>query len=147
MIERIKDNQELLAVILRDEYVKEGLNFLTDVEESFQVGFHNVKKGKRYMAHKSKPFEKLENFKANKIYYVKSGKVGIDIYNKENKKIKYAFLNPGDLILFIEGGHGLDVIDDAKIIEIKQGPYRGTDSEKEFIEGKNPDNNFKDKNQ
>ena len=24
MIERIKDNQELLAVILRDEYVKEG---------------------------------------------------------------------------------------------------------------------------
>ena len=134
MIEKIENNGELLALIMRNSYNKSGLNFLTREEHSFQVGIHNVKKGARYKAHKSLPFKKLENFKTNKIYYVKEGKVGVDIYDKKDKKVNYVNLNAGDLILFVEGGHGLDILKDSKVIEIKQGPYRGVEQDKVFLE-------------
>ena len=134
MIEKIEDNGEILALILRSSYDNQGLSFLTSNDHSFQVGFHNVEKGKRYKAHKSLPFKKLENFKTNKIYYIKEGKTGVDIYNKEDKKITYVILEKGDLILFIDGGHGLDILENSKVIEIKQGPYRGTEEDKQFLE-------------
>ena len=32
-------------------------------------------------------------------------------------------LASGDVILLASGGHGIDIIKDAEIIEVKQGPY------------------------
>ena len=32
-------------------------------------------------------------------------------------------LNTDDVIIVFKGGHGFDVLEDCKIIEIKQGPY------------------------
>lgn len=136
MIEKIEHEGELLALIVRDSYNNDGLNFVTGEEHSFQVGMHNVFKGTRYRAHKSRPFGAIEGLKSNKIYYVKEGKVGVDVYDKQNKKINYISLNKGDLMIFFEGAHGLDVLEDSKFIEIKQGPYRGVEADKEFIESK-----------
>ena len=34
-------------------------------------------------------------------------------------------LEQGDVILLAFGGHGFKIIDDAEIIEVKQGPYAG----------------------
>lgn len=134
MIEKIEDNGEVLALIVRSTYNESGLTFLTERSNSFQVGFHNVEKGKRYRAHISRPFKKLEDFNPSKIYYVKKGKAGADIYNKDAQKVHYVTLEAGDLILFISGGHGLDVLENAEIIEIKQGPYRGNEEDKTFLE-------------
>lgn len=134
MIEYVKDGNELLAIILRNNYDKRGLNFITDEDHSFQVGIHNVKKGTRYKAHITKPFKNLTNLNANKVYYVVDGKIGVDLYNNDEEKISYVNLNKGDLILFINGGHGLDILDKSKVVEIKQGPYRGQDQDKKFLE-------------
>lgn len=134
MIEKIQDQGKILAIILRNSYDKEGLNFITDPSHSFQVGFHNVKNGKHYKAHESLPFDKLENFNTNKIYYVKDGQVNIGIYNLSRQRIKDVGLSKGDLILFVSGGHSMDVTKDSKIIEIKQGPYRGVEEDKNFLE-------------
>jgi len=134
MIEKIEHDGRILALILRDTYDKEGLNFVTEQSHSFQVGIHNVSRGTRYRAHTSLPFEKIDSLKTNKIYYVKRGEVGIDIYGADNIRKEYVRLNAGDLIIFIDGGHGMDVLHDACIIEIKQGPYRGVEQDKKFID-------------
>ena len=34
-------------------------------------------------------------------------------------------LEAGDVVLLLDGGHSFDIIDDARMIEIKQGPYVG----------------------
>ena len=34
-------------------------------------------------------------------------------------------LHEGDLVLLSEGGHGIEVIEEARIIEVKQGPFVG----------------------
>ncbi|MBS3149744.1 hypothetical protein J4455_03590 [Candidatus Woesearchaeota archaeon] len=134
MIEYVKDGNVLLAIILRNSFKEEGLKFITTEDSSFQVGVHNVKKGTRYKAHITKPFKNLEQLNANKIYFVVGGKIGVDLYNNNEKKINYVNLNKGDLILFVNGGHGLDILDKSKIIEIKQGPYRGQEKDKKFLE-------------
>jgi len=41
-------------------------------------------------------------------------------------------LKAGDSILLARGGHKVTVLEDAKIIEVKQGPYAGFD-DKEFF--------------
>lgn len=42
------------------------------------------------------------------------------------------FLNEGDLIMLIRGGHGFSVIEDLEMIEIKQGPYLGDNDKVRF---------------
>ena len=50
------------------------------------------------------------------------------MFNEELKGSVGCFdglLNKGDIILLIKGGHGFSVIEDVKMIEVKQGPYAG----------------------
>jgi hypothetical protein len=35
--------------------------------------------------------------------------------------------------MLLSGGHGFNVLEDSKIIEVKQGPYRGVEEDKERI--------------
>ena len=134
MIEYIKDGNELFAVILINIYDKEGLNFITKGDSYFELAIHNVSKGTRYKAHITNPFLDIKKLNANKIYYVVDGKVGVDLYNLKEEKINYITLNKGDLILFLNGGHGLDILEKSKVIEVKQGPYRGQEKDKKFLE-------------
>ena len=41
-------------------------------------------------------------------------------------------LNKGDIILLIDGGHGFKIMEDAVIMEIKQGPYVGIEDKEHF---------------
>ena len=135
-LQKIEADGELLALIARNEFKSNVLDFISDKNHSFQIGFHNRKPGERAKAHQSKIFSEINNLNPNKIYYVKKGKVGCDIYDKNNKKIDYVHLNEGDLICFISGGHGVDFLEETEMIEIKQGPYRGTEDDKRFFEDK-----------
>lgn len=132
--EKIFSNGELLAIIIRDGFDSEGLSFFTEEKHGFQVGFHNVPKGKRYKAHVCLPFGLLEGLNPNKIYYMKKGKAGVDFYSDSGEKLGYSVLENGDMILFISGGHGVDILEDAHMIEVKQGPYRGVEDDKKFLE-------------
>jgi hypothetical protein len=53
------------------------------------------------------------------------GKVKIEVYNDEGEMLKTLTLQAGDAILLASGGHRVKVLEDAKIIEVKQGPYAG----------------------
>jgi hypothetical protein len=52
----------------------------------------------------------------------------------DGEKIKTTILNMGDTILLISGGHGFDMLEDSKIIEVKQGPYGGMEQDKKLLE-------------
>jgi hypothetical protein len=132
--ERIEHDGQLLAIIIRDKFNETGPHFFTEEQHSFQLAVHNVEKGKRYKAHISLPFKILENLSSSKIYFIKKGKAGIDFYDNDGNKVGYSILEQGDLILFIGGGHGCDILDDSFMIELKQGPYRGTAEDKKFLE-------------
>jgi hypothetical protein len=39
----------------------------------------------------------------------------------------------GDIVLLASGGHGFEVLEDTKIVEVKQGPYDGKSKDKVAI--------------
>jgi hypothetical protein len=41
-------------------------------------------------------------------------------------------LNKGYIILLIDGGHGFKMMEDTVIMEIKQGPFVGTEDKEHF---------------
>lgn len=138
-IERIEHLGKILAVIARNRDFGEGLIFPTPSDFPLQLGIHSRKKGTIISPHKHRPFPEVKELAVQEFLYVEKGRVKVELFSNQ-EKIKELVLNEKDMIL-LNSGHAVQFLDDAKIIEIKQGPYRGKKEEKEYIseekEGKN----------
>ncbi len=132
----IYDNQ-LLAMIIYNEDMKPGIKFYTPDTSTLQVGKHFRKKGEKIKVHKH-PIVKVErNENLQEVLYIESGKVKINFYSEDGRFITSKLLNKGDMILSIKGGHGFEMVEDTKMIEIKQGPYFRVEEDKAYLdEGK-----------
>ena len=138
-VENIEHNGKILAVVIRADVSKvlessgEKLKFTTPDNFPFQVGVHNWQDGLVIKPHFHNPFKELRNFPVQEFFYVISGKVRIDLYDdRENDaKVYEVIVETGDSIV-LNTGHGMESLEPAKLIELKQGPYRGRDVEKRF---------------
>jgi hypothetical protein len=57
------------------------------------------------------------------VLFIQEGKVRLDLFTQARKYVVSVTLNVGDLVLLSEGGHGIEVLEEARIIEVKQGPF------------------------
>ena len=132
-LEKIEKKGELLAFVVRNSNFPEGAHFVSEENHSFQIGFHHRRKGYRYKRHITLQFSKVKDFNPNKVYYVQEGRLMIRISDEKGDPVSTVELNKGDLICFISGAHDVEMAEDARFIEIKQGPYRG-EQDKRFLE-------------
>jgi len=130
-LEKIMEGAQVFAIVLRKEYSEPGPSFFTPGEFSQQLGMLVHKKGKIVKRHRHK-LVRREIFRTQEILVLLEGKIKVDLYNDKAKKLKTVILDSGDSILLARGGHKVKVLEDAKIIEVKQGPYAGFD-DKEFF--------------
>ncbi|MBI3026875.1 hypothetical protein HYY70_02075 [Candidatus Woesearchaeota archaeon] len=130
-VERIVADDKVLAIVVRNSFAKPGLNFITPEDFSFQLGVHISKAGINVKAHRHKPFKELKNVYPQEFFYVENGKVEIGIYNERDKHSS-VLLGGGDMII-LNCPHEVKFIEDSKFVELKQGPYRGKDAEKEYL--------------
>ena len=130
-IEWIKNGQEILAVIITAEYQPDKTEFITPPDYTHQIGFIVNKKGKTIVPHLHLPVERTI-VGTPEVLYIKSGKVEVSLYSNEKEVVDTKMLNKGDIILLIDGGHGFKMIEDAVIMEIKQGPYVGIEDKDRF---------------
>ncbi len=130
-VEKISIKDELLAVIVRDDSNSEDLLFPTPDDFPLQLGIHERKKDTFLKRHNHLPFEELKNLTVQEFIYVEKGKLEFVLYhNKE--EVKRVVLKTKDMIL-LNCGHSVEFLEDSKIVEIKQGPYRGNEGEKEYF--------------
>jgi len=130
-IEWIKDGQKILAVIITAEYQPDKTEFITPPDYTQQIGFIVNKKGKTIVQHLHLPVERTI-VGTPEVLYIKSGKVEVSLYSNEKKLVVTKMLNKGDIILLMDGGHGFKMMEDAVIMEIKQGPYVGIEDKEHF---------------
>jgi len=128
---RIAKGKDIYAIVLRREYTNSGPNFFTPGEFSQQLGMLIHPKGKIVKRHRHK-LVKREIFRTQEVLVLLDGKIRVELFDDEGDKLKTLILKPGDAILLAQGGHKVKVLEDAKIIEVKQGPYAGFD-DKEFF--------------
>ena len=133
----IRNKKILYAVIIKKKrkFIKKGVDFITDNKDLLQVGFLNHKKKHIIKSHIHLKKKRIINY-CTEVLIVEEGKVKIKFFDNNNSDIKKdKILNKGDIIILFQGGHGFKILEESKIIEVKQGPYvEGKD--KKIIENK-----------
>lgn len=138
MFEEIKFGDELLAIIVRSNFNKPGITFFTRNELSQQLAYMAHPCGKVIEPHVHNPVTR-EVYYTQEVLFIKSGKLRVDFYNKDQVYLESRTLNKLDVILLMTGGHGFEVLEDLEMFEVKQGPYAGDQDKTRF----KPHNNNK----
>jgi len=131
MIENIIHAGCTLAVLLRADFRKEGIQFFTPDDFSQQLGYMNRSQGYVIQPHVHNPVPREVQF-TKEVLLIKSGKVRVDFYDDDQNYLESRVLNQGDVILLAYGGHGFEMLDASEVIEVKQGPYAGEEDKTRF---------------
>jgi len=133
VIEKVKWQGKTLALIVRARFNNEGVNFVTDENSPLQVGVLKHPQGFKIKPHIHRASKKIIN-SIQEVLHVEYGRMGVNFYDDNGEQIGGAVINMGDTILLIAGGHGFDMLEDSKMIEVKQGPYEGVERDKKLLE-------------
>jgi hypothetical protein len=124
MIEKITYNNVLLAVIIFKNFKAPGICFFTPDDFSQQLGYMNRPKGYEIPPHVHNLVPRTVTL-TQEVLFIKSGKIRVDFYDNQKNYLESRELSEGDVILLANGGHGFKILEQAEIIEVKQGPYCG----------------------
>lgn len=69
----------------------------------------------------------------SEFFYVESGKVRLTIFDDNWNPVAAEEIGAGEFALILNGGHGVEFLEDSRIHEVKQGPYPGDNTSKEFF--------------
>ena len=133
MIERISHKGRLFSIIIKASFQKDGIEFFTPDDFSQQLAYMKRPKNYSISPHVHNEVTR-EVTLTNEVLLVKSGKIQIDFYDDNRSYLESRILDAGDVILLAYGGHGLTMLEESEIIEVKQGPYAG-EADKTRFEG------------
>ena len=131
--EYVGSNGKTYAIVIRKDIEVENVKFFTKEHDTLQVGMHKKVKDSVFLPHLHKKISRTIDV-TEEFLYIISGRVSISIYDENKKKIKEVVLDSGDSVLFTAGGHGIKILEDTRIIEVKQGPYTNVKDDKEKFE-------------
>ena len=131
LIRRIEYKGKLLAIIIRNDYTKDGVEFFTPNDFSQQLAYMKHPKGKRIDAHTHNVVPREVSY-TKEVLVIRKGKLRVDFYEDNQTYIESHIVNQGDIILLAFGGHGFECLEEVEMIEIKQGPYLGEQDKVRF---------------
>lgn len=130
-IEEIKKKDKLLAMIIRNDYDCNGVDFITPNEYSQQVAYMHHPTGKTIDAHIHNLVHR-NVVMTQEVLFIKKGTLRADFYDEYEDYLESRELHAGDIILLVSGGHGFQVLEEVEMVEVKQGPYAGENDKKRF---------------
>ena len=131
-MEKIYYKKKLLAIIIKNYHKKRGINFFTENNFSQQVAFMNHKKNHIIQPHIHK-LRLKKIYDTNEVLIILQGKIKVDFFNSNKKYVKSRFIEKGNILILLSGGHGFKILKNCKFIEVKQGPYLINKDKKKFM--------------
>ena len=131
MIEEIRHQNSLLAIIVSDKFKESGIHFFTPSDLSQQLAYMHYAAGKRISPHIHNHIAREVQF-TQEVLIIKKGRVRVDFYTEKQKYLESRILESGDVIILIMGGHGFEILEEVEMIEVKQGPYLGEQDKTRF---------------
>ncbi len=132
MINTIKDqNDNVLAIIVKANYNKPGISFVTPDDYSQQLAYMHHPAGHVIFPHVHNEV-KREVLYTKEVLVIKKGKLRCDFYSTEQEYLESVIIETGDVILLVSGGHGFECLEETEMFEIKQGPYAGENDKTRF---------------
>jgi len=134
-VEQLTLDNQVIAIIIRREFSKPGIEFFTPGDFSQQLGYMKHKKGDTIQEH-IHVLHVREIQYTQETLFIKSGTVRINFYRPDKSFFTSRELKTGDVILLASGGHGFEFLEETEMIEVKQGPYCGDQDKVRFVEKK-----------
>ncbi len=131
LVEHLRHGDQTVAVIVRREFRKDGIEFFTPGSFSQQIGYMNRPKGYVIAPHVHTPVRREVQY-TNEVLFIKSGRLRVDFYTDQQVYLQSTVLEVGDVILLAQGGHGFEMLEPTEIVEVKQGPYAGELDKRRF---------------
>lgn len=130
-IKQIEHNGKILAIIISNNYSKDGVEFFTPNDFSQQLAYMKHPKGKRIDAHTHNVVPREVSY-TKEVLVIRKGKLRVDFYEDNQAYIESHIVEQGDIILLAFGGHGFECLEEVEMVEIKQGPYLGEQDKVRF---------------
>ncbi len=130
----IKKGSVPYALLFKAIEVTDGVRFLTEPDQEFQTGIMERPAGYVIKPHTHPRDEKVIHG-LSEFLYMEKGSIRVTVYDEEWKVLGTETLGPRDFLLFFRGGHGIEILEDCRMIEVKQGPYPGAAAAKSFQPG------------
>ncbi|MBU4484897.1 hypothetical protein KKA47_05710 [bacterium] len=128
----IKHDDNVFAIYIPKNEEVNGLKFITPQDYPFQIGVMEYAEGKSIRTHKHMSFPFDVQTCQEFLYCTKGCNVEVVVYDNDWIEIEKIYLNEGDAILLVDGGHSINLPPHARLLEVKQGPYPGDDRAKIF---------------
>tara|TARA_Y100000310_G_C20213598_1_gene592490 strand:- start:58 stop:471 length:414 start_codon:yes stop_codon:yes gene_type:complete len=130
-VTNVTHNGQTYALFFSKNMTTDSIQFLTEDEDAFQVGLMEREEGYTVEPHQHTE-RPIELSTVSEFIYVEKGKVKVTVFDEEWNELDQHELSGGDSLLFLRGGHSLEVLEAARMIEVKQGPYPGEENAKIF---------------
>lgn len=119
----VDKNNRTLAIVTFYKDIIQNREFVTDITEEMQFAKFNLQKGHIVNRHYHQK-QKRNIYSTAETIIVLDGKIEVSLFEEtSNSLIKKVVLESKDSIVMLQGGHSLVVLEDAKFVEVKQGPY------------------------
>jgi mannose-6-phosphate isomerase-like protein (cupin superfamily) len=130
-IKRITKGDITYALLMKSVSQPDGVRFLTEQQDNFQVGFMNRPAGYEVKPHTHPPYDRSLTT-TSEFLLIQEGRVKIQVFDDAWEILCEEELVTGDSLIFFRGGHALTMLEPTKMIEVKQGPYPGDTGAKTF---------------
>jgi uncharacterized cupin superfamily protein len=142
--ETIIHEGQVAAVVLSAEKIREfaatpeKYYFFTPGDFAFQAGVQHRPEGDMVEAHYHRPLSNIGTLPVQEFLHILSGEAVVTLYGElrvdgKPEVITNITLRAGDSII-MNTGHSIVFTKDCQCLNLKQGPYRGRDEEKIFVD-------------
>ncbi len=131
VVERFEHQGDILAIVIRADYESSGIEFFTDNDSSQQLGYMRRPEGYIVDPHRHNPVERAVT-QTQEVLFIRGGRCRLNLYGSGDTVIMSTELLTGDVVLLASGGHGLLMLEETEIIEVKQGPFSGDHDKTRF---------------
>ena len=118
----IRDSEGILLAVIFQNQKTDGIDFFTTPDLELQVASIHRRKSSEIPRH-FHPSQNRTLKQTSEVIVILDGLIEVDIYSNDLCLHSTHSLSKGEVIYLISGGHGFRIIENAKFIEVKQGPY------------------------
>lgn len=129
--ERIGPPDAPFAYVCWPRELPETTTFVTPPSLQLQLGFIAYPRDGQVPRHFHTPVPRQLSG-TPEVLIVQAGRCEIDIYDDRRELVATRGLEVGDVAVLLGGGHGIRMLDDCVLMEVKQGPYGGVDEKVRF---------------
>jgi hypothetical protein len=120
----------IYAIIGHISEAKKGWNFCEGADSPLQWGVGVFHKGDKMAAHYHKSRPRLAVHKTKEFIYVAKGTVMLQFYDSDENLFCSETLMVGGYVYFDDGTHGIRVLEQSILIEVKNGSFSINDKER-----------------